>query len=38
MTNNAAGSFTVNLELVQLQPGSVPGGSTGAAAAGAAQP
>jgi hypothetical protein len=38
MTNGSGGTYTINLELVQLQPGSVPGGATGAAAAGAAQP
>lgn len=38
MTNDAGGAYVINLALVQLQPGSVPGGSTGAAAAGAAQP
>jgi len=38
MTNNAGGSYIINLLLVQLQPGSVPGGATGATAAGAAQP
>lgn len=37
-TNGAGGTYTINLELVQLQPGAVPGGATGAAAAGAAQP
>jgi hypothetical protein len=38
MTGNAGGTYLIDLNLVQLQPGSVAGGSTGAAAAGAAQP
>lgn len=37
-TNGAGGTFIVNFTLVQLQAGQVPGGATGAGAAGAAQP
>lgn len=37
-TNGSGGTYIVNLALVQLQAGAVPGGATGAAAAGAAQP
>jgi hypothetical protein len=38
LTNGGAGSFTVNLQLVQLTPGSVPAAATGAATAAGAQP
>jgi hypothetical protein len=37
-TNGAGGTFIINLELVQLAPGAVGAGMTGAAVAGAAQP
>jgi hypothetical protein len=37
-TNGAGGTYIINLTLVQLQPGAVPGGATGAASAGPAQP
>lgn len=37
-TNGAGGTFVVNLQLVQLAPGAVPIGATGAAATAAAQP
>jgi hypothetical protein len=37
-TNGAGGTYIINLELVQLAPGSVAGGATGAAAVGAVQP
>jgi len=37
-TNGAGGTYTINLQLVQLAPGSVPTGATGAATAAAAQP
>jgi hypothetical protein len=37
-TNGAGGTYTVNLQLVQLAPGSVPTSATGAATAAAAQP
>ena len=37
-TNGAGGTYTINLELVQLAPGAVGAGMTGAAVAGASQP
>ena len=37
-TNGAGGTYIINLECVQLQPGQVGAGMTGAAVAGAAQP
>jgi hypothetical protein len=37
-TTGTGGTYIINLQLVQLAPGSVPGGATGAASAGAAQP
>ncbi len=37
-TNGAGGTFVVNFTCVQLQPGQVPGGATGAATTGPSQP
>ena len=37
-TNGAGGTYTINLQLVQLAPGAVPAGATGAATAASSQP